>query len=146
MADRATCVARLAIVSGLARRVDAIAHRGATAVGGRAIKVLGTGIDVCYPENKLLYEKVLERGAIGSHPAPKIPDLERIIAGMPIGVIIVPGNVTQDVSFAPNLLLDQGAELVTNAEVVIEASSLSAAGSRRIGTRNLLVADGLSAT
>jgi DNA processing protein len=127
--------------------VDAIAHQGATAVGGRAIRVLGAGIDVCYPENKKRYEQVLERGAIGSHPAPEnFPISHRIIAGMPIGVIIVPDNVTQDASFAPNLLLDQGAKLVTNAEVVIEASSLSAAGSRRIGTRNLLVADGLSAT
>jgi predicted Rossmann fold nucleotide-binding protein DprA/Smf involved in DNA uptake len=32
----------------------------------------------------------------------------------------VPGNVTQDVSFAPNLLIKQGAKLVTNAEDVIE--------------------------
>jgi DNA processing protein len=80
--------------------VDAIAHQGATAVGGRAIGVLGTGIDVCYPkENKKLYEKVLERGAIvsefpiGSHPAPEnFPIRNRIIAGMPIGVIIVEGK------------------------------------------------------
>ncbi len=43
----------LAIVSGLARGIDAIAHKGTTEVGGRAIGVLGTGIDVCYPkENK----------------------------------------------------------------------------------------------
>jgi DNA processing protein len=90
----------LSIVSCLARGVDAIAHQGATAVGGRAIGVLGTGIDVCYPkENKKLYEKVLERGAIvsefpiGSHPAPEnFPIRNRIIAGMPIGVIIVEGK------------------------------------------------------
>jgi DNA recombination-mediator protein A len=44
-----------AIVSGLACGVDAIAHQGATSVGVRAIGVLGTGIDVCYPkENKKL--------------------------------------------------------------------------------------------
>jgi DNA processing protein len=68
----------LTIVSGLAHGIDAIAHEGATDLGGRAIGVLGTGIDVCYPEeNKKLYEKVLERGAIicefpaGWHPAPE---------------------------------------------------------------------------
>ena len=83
----------LTIVSGLARGIDAIAHKGATDVGGRAIGVLGTGIDVCYPkENKKLYEKVLERGAIisefptGWHPAPEnFPVRNRIIAGMPHG-------------------------------------------------------------
>ena len=143
----------LTIVSGLARGIDAIAHSGATAAGGRAIGVIGTGIDVWYPkENKKLYEKVLERGAIiselptGSHPAPEnFPVRNRIIAGMPLGVVIiegkqysgslitarlamefgrevfgVPGNVTQEVSFAPNQLIKQGAKLVTCAEDVIE--------------------------
>jgi DNA processing protein len=143
----------LIIVSGMARGIDAIGHQGALAVNGRAIGVLGTGIDVCYPkENKKLYEKVLERGAIlsefpiGAHPAPEnFPIRNRIIAGMPLGVIIVegkqysgslitarlamefgrevfgvPGNVTQAVSFAPNQLIKQGAKLVTCAEDVIE--------------------------
>ena len=123
---------------------------------GRAIGVLGTGIDVCYPkENKKLYEKVLERGAILSefplrtHPAPEnFPIRNRIVAGMPLGVIViegaefsgslitarlamefgrevfgVPGNVTQAVSYAPNMLIKLGAKLVVNAEDVIEELS-----------------------
>src|SRR5690349_17156349 len=143
----------LLIVSGMARGIDAIAHQGATVVEGRAIGVLGTGVDVCYPkENKKLYEKVLERGAIISefplrtHPAPEnFPIRNRIVAGMPLGVIViegaqysgslitarlamefgrevfgVPGNVTQPVSFAPNQLIKQGAKLVTCGDDVIE--------------------------
>jgi DNA processing protein len=143
----------LTVISGLARGIDAIAHNGATEVGGRAIGVIGTGIDVCYPkENKKLYAKVLERGAIiselptGSHPAPEnFPVRNRIIAGMPHGVVLVegkqhsgslitarlamefgrevfavPGNVTQEVSFAPNQLIKQGAKLVTGADDVVE--------------------------
>jgi len=64
----------------------------------------------------------------------------------------VPDNVTQDVSFAPNLLIKQGAKLVTNAEDVIEELptpvraalvQLEAVESER---RVLLVADGLSST
>src|SRR5215467_13316962 len=143
----------LVIVSGLARGIDAIAHQGAMDAHGRAIGVLGTGIDVCYPkENKKLYEKVLERGVIISefplrtHPAPEnFPVRNRIVAGMPLGVIVVegaqysgslitarlamefgrevfgvPGNATQPVSFAPNLLIKQGAKLVTGVEDVIE--------------------------
>src|SRR5438477_12229803 len=55
----------LVIVSGMARGIDAIGHQGAMNANGRALGVLGTGIDVCYPkENKKLYEKVLENGAI----------------------------------------------------------------------------------
>jgi DNA processing protein len=141
------------VVSGMARGIDALAHQGAMAVHGRAIGVLGTGVNVCYPkENKKLYEKVLERGAIlsefplGTHPAPEnFPIRNRIVAGMPLGVVVVegaqysgslitarlamefgrevfgvPGNVTQSVSFAPNQLIKQGAKLVTNGEDVIE--------------------------
>ena len=143
----------LVIVSGMARGIDAIGHQGAMEANGRAIGVLGTGIDVCYPkENKKLYEKVLERGVIISefplraHPAPEnFPVRNRIVAGIPLGVVIVegaqysgslitarlamefgrevfgvPGNVTQAVSFAPNQIIKQGGKLVTNAEDVIE--------------------------
>jgi DNA processing protein len=140
-------------VSGLARGIDAIGRHGALAVTGRAIGVLGTGIDVCYPkENKKLYEKVLQRGVIISefplrtHPVPEnFPIRNRIVAGIPLGVIViegapysgslvtarlamefgrevfgVPGNVTQSVRFAPNSLIKQGVKLVTKAEDVLE--------------------------
>jgi DNA processing protein len=87
------------VVSGMARGIDAISHQGAMAVNGRAIGVLGTGVDVCYPkENRKLYEKVLERGAIisefplGTHPAPEnFPIRNRIVAGMPLDVVVVEG-------------------------------------------------------
>jgi DNA processing protein len=144
----------LAVVSGMARGVDAMAHKGAcSAPGGRTIGVLGTGIDVVYPkENKKLYEDVERCGALitefplGTHPAPSnFPVRNRIVAGLPLGVVVVegaqysgslitarlamefgrevygvPGNVTQPVSFAPNQLIKQGAKLVTGWEDVIE--------------------------
>ena len=55
----------LVLVSGMARGIDAIGHQGAMTVNGRAVGVLGTGVDICYPkENKKLYEKVLVRGHV----------------------------------------------------------------------------------
>jgi DNA processing protein len=173
----------LVIVSGLARGIDAIGHQGGMDANGRGIGVLGTGIDVCYPkENKKLYEKVLERGAIISefplrtHPAPEnFPVRNRIVAGMPLGVVVVegaqysgslitarlgmefgrevfgvPGNVTQPVSFAPNLLIKQGAKLVTCAEDVIEElptpvrAALVQAEQPETEQRNLLAAASLN--
>jgi DNA processing protein len=173
----------LVVVSGMARGIDAIGHQGAMDAQGRAIGVLGTGIDVCYPkENKKLYEKVLERGAIISefplrtHPAPEnFPVRNRIVAGMPLGVVViegaqysgslitarlamefgrevfgVPGNVTQPVSFAPNLLIKQGAKLVTCAEDVIEElptpvrAALVQAEQPETEQRNLLAAASLN--
>jgi DNA processing protein len=173
----------LVVVSGMARGIDAIGHQGAMEAHGRAIGVLGTGIDVCYPkENKKLYEKVLERGAIISefplrtHPAPEnFPVRNRIVAGMPLGVVVVegaqysgslitarlamefgrevfgvPGNVTQPVSFAPNLLIKQGAKLVTCGEDVIEElptpvrAALVQAEQPETEQRNLLAAAALN--
>ena len=68
----------LVILSGMARGIDAIGHHGALASNGRAIGVLGTGIEVCYPkENKKPYEKVLE--------PENFPVRNRIVAGMPLG-------------------------------------------------------------
>ncbi|MGA2484150.1 MAG: DNA-processing protein DprA [Candidatus Acidiferrales bacterium] len=144
----------LVVVSGMARGVDGMAHKGAcSASGGRCIGVLGTGIDVVYPkENKKLFEDVEHCGALisefplGTHPAPEnFPVRNRIVAGLPLGVVVVegaqysgslitarlamefgrevygvPGNVTQPVSFAPNQLIKQGAKLVTSWEDVIE--------------------------
>src|ERR1700704_3297401 len=131
----------LVLVSGMARGIDAIGHQGAMAVNGRAVGVLGTGVDICYPkENKKLYEKVLVRGAIisefplGTHPAPEnFPIRNRIVAGMPLGVVVVegaqysgslitarlamefghevhgvPGSITVDVSFAPQSIDQAG--------------------------------------
>jgi len=73
-----SCLRGIVIVRGLVRGIDAIAHQGAVTANGRAIGVLGTSVDICYPkENKKVYEKVLERGAIlsesplGAHPPGK---------------------------------------------------------------------------
>src|SRR5712692_4336565 len=109
----------LVIVSGMARGIDAIGHQGAMAANGRAIGVLGTGIDVCYPkENKKLYEKVLERGAIigelplGTHPAPEnFPVRNRIVAGIPLGVIVVEGAQYSGSLITARLAMEFGREV-----------------------------------
>ena len=53
------------IVSGLARGIDMIAHRSALDSLHKAIAVLGSGIDVCYPlSNKDLYEEIKQKGLV----------------------------------------------------------------------------------
>ncbi len=85
-------------VSGLARGVDAAAHRGCLAAGGHAVAVLGSGIDVCYPrENQPIYDRILESGGaiLSEYPAGTPPDRwrfparNRIIAAISAAVVVV---------------------------------------------------------
>ena len=66
MAERLACdlaVHGVVIFSGLARGVDAAAHRGAVAAKGKTVAVFGTGVDEIYPkENRRLVDQVLELG------------------------------------------------------------------------------------
>ena len=55
--------AGVVVVSGLARGIDAAAHRGALDAGGVTVAVLGTGVDIVYPaENAALAARLLEQG------------------------------------------------------------------------------------
>ena len=85
-------------VSGLARGIDAAAHRGCLRDGGHAVAVLGSGIDVCYPEeNRPILDEILaEGGAVVSEYPPgtppdrwRFPARNRIIAAMSSAVVVV---------------------------------------------------------
>ena len=66
------------IVSGLARGIDAVAHRAALAHGGRTIAVLGTGVDVPYPAgHRELHARIAEQGLVMS----EFPAGQRAVRG-----------------------------------------------------------------
>lgn len=83
------------VVSGLARGIDAFAHKGALATG--TVGVIAGGIDNVYPpENQMLYAQMKESGAIiseqpfGALPfSGAFPGRNRIIAGMSLGTVVV---------------------------------------------------------
>ena len=86
----------IAITSGLARGIDASAHRGAVRAGV-SFAVFGSGLDFVYPkENRKLAEILEEKGAVlsefplGTPPSPQnFPIRNRIIAGMSLGVVVI---------------------------------------------------------
>lgn len=85
------------VVSGLARGIDAEAHRTALTAGGRTIAVLGSGVDVIYPsEHRGLAEEITKSGAVvsefslGSKPeAMHFPYRNRVISGLTLGTVVV---------------------------------------------------------
>ena len=85
------------IVSGLARGIDSMAHKGALRANSKTIAVMGSGLNKIYPrENKHLFHEIAAKGTIfsefktNSDPLPQnFPIRNRIIAGLSCGSIIV---------------------------------------------------------
>jgi len=87
----------ITIVSGLARGIDAICHRGAIESDGRTIAVLGSSVtDIYPPEHRELADQIAEHGVLISetHPFAKpkagvFPQRNRLISGLSLGTIVV---------------------------------------------------------
>jgi len=139
--------AGLVVVSGLARGIDAAAHRAALSEGGRTIGVQGTGVDVPYPAaHRSLHDALVRQGTVISEMEPGtratpgcFPRRNRLIAalcrvtvvveaGFKSGAIntasqaldlgrtvaAVPGRIDEAGSAGANLLIRDGAQVVTD--------------------------------
>jgi DNA processing protein len=108
------------IVSGLARGVDAAAHRGALKAGGVTVAILGSGADVIYPpEHGALARDIRVAGAVvselppGTPPQPfHFPRRNRIISGLVSGVIVIEASERSGSLITAHAALEQGREVM----------------------------------
>ena len=104
------------IVSGMARGIDSMAHRGAVESGGKTIAVLGCGLDTCYPpENKELRDEITKNGCVLSEYPPGVPPharhfpaRNRIISGLSQLLIVVEAGKKSGTLITVDQALDQG--------------------------------------
>ena len=121
------------VVSGIASGVDTCAVRGALQSGGRAVCVLGGGIDVPYPwENRFLYEDVAAAGLLISEYPPgtenmgsHFPVRNRIISGLSLGVVVVEAR-----EFGSGAIITANLALEQNRDVFAVPGNIDAPNSR----------------
>jgi len=131
------------VVSGLARGVDAAAHRGALRSGGATIAVLGCGADVVYPpEHGQLAAEIAAAGALLTEFAPGVPPhgwhfprRNRIISGLSLGVVIVEAAERSGSLITARCALEQGRSVMAVPGAVLSGRNRGAHALIRDGAR-----------
>lgn len=115
----ALAAAGCSVVSGMARGVDAEAHRGALDAGGGTVGILGSGLEHEYPaSNRALYRRMRRDGALATEfppplpPAPgHFPRRNRIIAALAEVIVVVQAGERSGALITADFGLDLGREL-----------------------------------
>jgi DNA processing protein len=140
--------AGVVVVSGLARGIDAAAHRGALSADGATIAVLGCGVDRDYPAaNAGLARRIAETGLVvseyppGTEPAPwRFPARNRIVAGLALATVVVEARDRSGALITADFALEEGREVFAVPGEITSARSAGTNELIRIGATPLLAA------
>lgn len=139
---RELAAAGVVVVSGLARGVDAAAHRGALAARpGSTIAVLGCGVDRDYPRaHAQLAAQIADGGLVvseyppGVEPAPwRFPARNRIVAGLALATVVVEARERSGALITADLALDEGREVLAVPGEITSALSRGSNALLRLG-------------
>jgi DNA processing protein len=116
---RELAAAGVLVVSGLARGVDAEAHRGALE-SGTTVAVLGCGIDRDYPRSHAALAAEIARAGLivseyppGVEPAPwRFPARNRLVSGLTLATVVVEARERSGALITADLALDEGRDVL----------------------------------
>jgi DNA processing protein len=137
--------AGIPVVSGLARGVDAAAHRGSLLGGGPSFAVLGCGIDIVYPRaNKELAARMISGGGglLSEYPPGvtptrwTFPERNRILAGLCRSTLVIEAPTGSGALITASFALEEGRDVYVAADC---RGGIRSAGS------DALIADGAPA-
>ncbi|MEO8899725.1 MAG: DNA-processing protein DprA [Candidatus Dormibacter sp.] len=134
--------AGVTVLSGMARGIDAAAHRGALRGAGCTVAVLGCGIEICYPaEHQELRDQIARRGCVMSEDGGTEPPLgwrfprrNRLIAALAEAVVVVEATSRSGALSTARWAADLGREVLAVPGSIRSPSSLGP---------NLLIRDGV---
>lgn len=123
---------QVAVISGLARGVDGMAHRGAIEGKGYTLGVIAGGLDRVYPlENYGLFLEmeqcggILSESSIGTAPAAGLfPQRNRLIAGLCDGILVVEAKEKSGTFITVDQGLEQGKEIFAIPGRISDAKSV----------------------
>jgi DNA processing protein len=123
--------AGIVVASGLARGIDACAHRGALDAGGRSIAVMGTGRDRVYPSEHLdLARRIAGQGALLTQFEPDsapirahFPTRNQTLSGLSLGVVVVEARRRSGAMLTAGAAADQGRLVMAVPGSVYSATS-----------------------
>ncbi len=107
------------VVSGMAKGVDGMAHRGALDAGGYTVAVLGNGIDRAYPSEHLqLMNEIAKSGLVITEFKPftppfagNFPTRNRIISGLCQGTVVVEAPAGSGALITAKVATEQGRDV-----------------------------------
>ena len=151
MVSGKAAAAGLAVVSGMARGLDAVAHQAALDAGGATIGVLGNGLGVIYPAaNRGLYERVGRDGLLltefppGERPhAGSFPRRNRLISGLARAVVVIEAAESSGALVTVESALAQGKEVLAVPGPITSRTSVGVNRLIRDGAAPLLEVDDL---
>ena len=108
------------VASGLAKGVDALAHKAALFNQGKTIAVIGNGLNFSYPmQNFALQEEIVQKGLLiseylpGTPPRPyRFPERNRILAGLSQSVIVTEAKEKSGSLITANLALQENRDIL----------------------------------